>query len=266
MRCTAFCQAASYRLNAISSYFRSNGYLVKPYRKVLHITPITKQGDIFIFSYGCSVAWGLKKNAETQLLKQLETFSTNLLPTMEVDRFVYKYGDHTEMMTHDRFNTDIIILESDSVPLKLAISYGLAQSVQLESYESAVQKNIEANAHLPEQLAEHGAIRLSQKAISKRMGEIFIARSSINLNSEYLSAPEYFWEYPSLETYYSMSEKFLDINRRVATLNQKLDVLHELFDMFVAQLQYKRSNILEMIIIILIFIEIAISVFSMKFH
>lgn len=264
MRCTAFCPTENYHLSAISSYFRSNGYSAKLYRKVLHITPPTKIGDIFIFSYGCLVIWGLKKSDEDALLKQLQPFSAKLLPSIEVDRFVYKYSDHTEITTHTRFNTDIIFLESDSVQLKLAISYGLAQSIQLESYEGTVQKTIDANSYLPEQLSKQGSIMLSQKAISKRMGEIFIARSSINLNSDYLSAPEYFWEYPSLETYYTMSEKFLDINRRVAALNQKLDVLHELFDMFTSQLQHKRANFLEMIIIVLIFIEIAISIFTMK--
>ena len=87
------------------------------------------------------------------------------------------------------------------------------------------------------------------------MGQIFLARSSINLNSEYLAAPEYFWEHPSMEDYYNMSEKFLDIQRRVSTLSQKLDVLHELFDMLSSQLQHRHANILESIIILLIVVE-----------
>lgn len=264
MRCIVFCPTESYRLAAIASYFRSHGYSVKLYRKVLHLTPPTKNGDIFVFVYGCLVTWGFNKTEEKLLLKQLEPFSVNLLPSIKINRFVYKYGDHTEMTTHERFNADIIILESNTAQLKLAISYGLAQSIQLELYESAVQKTIDANSHLPEQLSKQGTIKLSQKAISKRMGEIFIARRSINLNSDYLAAPEYFWEYPSLETHYTMSEKFLDINLRVTALNQKLDVLHELFDMFTSQLQHKQASFLEMIIIILIFIEIAISIFTMK--
>jgi uncharacterized Rmd1/YagE family protein len=68
------------------------------------------------------------------------------------------------------------------------------------------------------------------------MGQIFLARSYINLNSAYLTAPEYSWEHPSFESYYNMSEKFLDIPKRVSTSNQKLDVIHELFDMLTSQL------------------------------
>lgn len=259
MRCVSFCPTESYRLAAIAGFFRTKGINVKQYRKVLHVSYPPKEGDIFIFSYGCLVTWGLSRTEEKQLLEQLIPFSINPFSSVEIGRFVYRYGDRTEMATHERFNIDIIVLESESIQLKLAISYGLAQSIQLESYEGAVQKTIEQNTHYPEQLAKNGYISMSQKEISRRMGQIFLARSSINLNSEYLAAPEYFWEHPSLEDYYNMIEKFLDIPRRVATLNQKLDVLHELFDMLSSQLQHRHSNMLETVIILLIFVEIIIS-------
>lgn len=264
MRCISYCPTENYKLSAIAGFFRAQGYNVKQLRKVLYLTHPQKTGDIFIFAYGCLVTWGLKKNEEKALLEQLMPFSINPLPTIELSRFIYRYGDYTEITTHDRFNVDLIILESDSVQLKLAFSYGLAQSIQLESYESAVQKTIEENAHFPEQLAKKGFIALSQKEISKRMGKIFLARSSINLNSEYLAAPEYFWEHANLEDYYNMSEKFLDIPRRVSALNQKLDVLHELFEMLSTQLQHRHANMLEIIIIILILVEIIISLVVIK--
>jgi uncharacterized Rmd1/YagE family protein len=264
MRCVSYCPTESYKLAGIAAFFRSQGYVVKQYRKVLHIARPSKTGEIFIFAYGCVVMWGLKRSEELHFLDQLKPFSINLLPMFEIARYVYRYGDHTEMATHDRFNVDIIQLESDNIQLKLALSYGLAQSIQLESYEGAVQKTIDENTHYPEELAKYGAISLSQKSISKRMGQIFLARSSINLNSEYLAAPEYFWEHPIMETYYAMSEKFLDIPRRVSALNQKLDVLHELFDMLTSQLQHRHSSLLETIIIVLILVEIVISLVVMK--
>lgn len=263
MRCISFCLTASYRLAPIAGFFRSNGYNVKQYRKVLHISYPNKECNIFIFSYGCLITWGLTQKKEKELLKQLKPFSNkSLLPGIEIGKFIYKYSDRVEMTTHERFNIDIITLESDNPQLKLAISYGLAQSIQLESYESKVQKTIEKNEHFPEKLAKKGSIPLPQKEISKRMGQIFLARSYINLNSEYLAAPEYFWEYPNFEDYYNMSKRFLDISRRVATLNQKLDVLHELFEMLTSQLQHRHSNMLETTIILLIFFDIIVTLAS----
>lgn len=266
MRCVSFCPTESYHLAPIAGFFRSTGHIVKQHRKVLHVFYPSEEHDIFIFSYGCLVTWGLDHCKEKQLLEKLQPFSVNPLPTVETGRYVYRYGDQVDMATHERFNVDIIVLESESPQLKLAISYGLAQSIQLESYESGLQKTVDQNTHYPEQLAKTGSIALSQKEISRRMGQIFLSRSSINLNSDYLVAPEYFWEHPSFEDYYNMCKKFLDIPRRVATLNQKLDVLHELFNMLTTQLQHRHSNILESVVIILIFVEIVISLVSKIFH
>lgn len=265
MRCVAFCTADSYRLSLMQTFFKNKGYAVKQYRKVLHISLPFKLGDAFVFSYGCVVIWGLRRNDSCDFIKQLESFAVNPLAQIESDHFIFKKSDHTEITTHERFNADLIYLESESVQLKLAISYGLAQSIQLESYEASVQKSIDENASFPLQLAKKGNIFLSQKKISKRMGEIFLARSSINLNSEYLEDPEYFWEHPSEEIYYSMTKKFLDIPRRVSALNQKLSVLHELFEMLTGQLQNKNANILEIIIIVLILVEILISLITLHF-
>jgi len=96
------------------------------------------------------------------------------------------------------------------------------------------------------------------------MGEIFMVRSSINLNSEYLDVPEFFWRNPHLEPFYVMTKKFLDIPSRVMALNQKLDVLQELLNMLNSQIQHRQSSLLESIIIMLILIEIVISL--IRFH
>lgn len=97
------------------------------------------------------------------------------------------------------------------------------------------------------------------------MGEIFIEMSSVNLNSDYLDVPEYFWRFPSLENYYAITEQFLDITRRVTALNQRLDVLHQFFDMLTGQLQFQHSTKLEVVVILLIFIEIVVNLMQWFF-
>jgi required for meiotic nuclear division protein 1 len=259
MRCVAFCTADSYRLGPIATFYKAKSYGTKQYRKLLHITIPKSDKEIFIFSYGCLVTWGLHRTEELALVKELEAFAVKPLSPIESDYFSFKYANNTEMVTHERFNADMILLESDSSAIKLAISYGLTKSIQLESYETAVQKIIEKNQPSFTDLAKKGTIALPRGEIPKRLGEIFVARSQINLNSEYLEAPEYFWEHPSLENYYNITEKFFDVRRRVAALNQKLNVLHELFEILTTQLQSRHSNFLEWIIILLILVEIILS-------
>lgn len=261
MRCTSFCTAKSYNLNAIQSYFKSHQYTVKLYRNVVYVTRSTRYKEIFFFPNGCFVCWGLLQHEEKQILEIMRNFSENPLEKVEKDFFIYRLGDTTKIYTHDRFNVDIIILESDSPQIKLAISYGLAQSIKLASYEESIKKTTRENERVPEQLAQRGKIYLSRRAIVKRMGEIFLERSSIILSSEYLESPEYFWDYPNLEYYYIMTEKYLDFRRRVGALNHKLDVLHDIFDVLMSQLQHRRASMLETIIIVLIAAEIIINMF-----
>jgi len=260
----SFCTAGSYKLNGIADFFKSKQYTVKLYRNVLHVTKSNRPQDLFFFYNGCFVAWGLTGRQEQQIIEQIKDFSQDPLEKVESDRFVCQLGQETTLMPHERLNVDIITIEAeeaDNIQIKLAISYGLTQSVKLESYEESIQRTIAINSFIPNELAKKGRISLSRRAISKRLGEIFLERSSVNLKSDYFDVPEYFWRYSNLENYYIMTEKFLDIPKRVAALNHKLDVLHEIFDMLNNQLQHRYSSMLETVIILLIFIEIVLNLF-----
>lgn len=264
MRCVAYCTATSYKLNAIADFCKAKRYLVKFSRNVLHVTKQGASWDLYFFYHGCFVAWGLKKIQERAYLEQMKNFEIDSLEFPEVSYFTFRLGQGTKIIPHSRFNADVIILntdEAENTQVKLAISYGLAQSVKLEAYEESIQKTINYNQQIPIDLAKFGKISLSRRAISKRMGEIFLERSVVNLTSESFDVPEYFWQYPQLESYYVMTEKFLDITKRVNSLNRKLDILHELFEVLNNQLQHRYSSMLETIIILLIAIEIVLTFF-----
>lgn len=262
LRCGSFCTADSYDLLGIASFFKKKGYFTRISRDFLHVSNLKKTGDIFFFSYGCFVTWGFTKTFEDKLVEYAKEFSIHPLKVIETDYFYYRYGDETTLDTHEKSRIDIITLDSEETPIKIAIAYGLAQSIKLEAFEEAIKEAIKANQHLPEEIASRGTVSLTRRAIFKRMGEIFIARSSININIEYLDAPEFFWRNPTLEPFYIMTKKFLDIQNRVMALNQKLDILQELLDILNSQVQHRHSSLLEIIIILLIAVEILISLYQ----
>ncbi|OGT56003.1 MAG: hypothetical protein A3F43_00100 [Gammaproteobacteria bacterium RIFCSPHIGHO2_12_FULL_42_10] len=262
--CVSFCTAASYDLLGLMNHFKKRGYFTRLSRDVLQVTHTKRQGDLFFFNFGCIVAWGFKKHYTDKLLEGVKSYAMQTLVMLETDHFYYHYGDVTTIDTHEKLHVDIITLDSEDAMLKLAISYGLAQSIKLASFEEAIKETIKKNSALPEEIVTKGTISLSRRSIFKRTGEIFIARSSINLNIEYLDAPEFFWRNPTLEPYYITMKKFLDIPSRVLALNQKLDVLQELLDILNSQVQHSHSSMLESIIILLIVVEIVITLF--QFH
>lgn len=263
LRCISLCTADSYDLIGLAAFFRKKGYFTRISKDYLHVSNLKRQGDIFFFNHGCLVCWGFKRNFEDKLVEYVKDYSLHTYRHIETDHFFYRYGEETTIDTHERLRLDIITLDSEDAQIKLAISYGLAQSIKLEAFEEAVKDAIKKNGHLPEEIASRGIISLSRRAIFKRIGEIFLARSSININIEYLDAPEFFWRNPSLEPFYIMIKKFMDISSRVMALNQKLDVLQELLDILNSQVQHRHSSLLESIIILLIAVEIIISLFQL---
>lgn len=192
LRCVSFCTAGSYDLLGLASYFKKKGYFTRLSRDVLHVTNLRRPGDIFFFNHGCFVSWGFKKSFEDKTVEVVKQFSVRPLENIETDYFLYCYGESISIDTDEKYRMDIITLDSEDAVIKLAISYGLVQSIKLEAFEEAMKEAIKKNSYLAEEIASNGVISLSRRAIFKRIGEIFIARSSINLNIEYLDAPEFF--------------------------------------------------------------------------
>lgn len=113
---------------------------------------------------------------------------------------------------------------------------------------------------IPERMAIDGKIRLKRTAITKRIGQLFVDRASINLHSDILDHPEFFWEDDEWLSLYLRAAKYLEIDRRAEVLNKRLDIIKELFDMLASELHNSHSNKLEWIVIILIVMEVVFQI------
>lgn len=253
MRCIAYCTATAFDMNGLINYLKSK-YSVTRFREVLHIQLNPNlDSDIFFFPYGSVVCWGLNESQEKDLLSQIRQFEVEHVESVEDDIFSYEYGIPG---SHPKIEEDELILPDRVALTKLGFSHGMAQSVKLAVFEHTIQKTIHLTRDLPEFLAEKGNIQLSRKDIRRMMGRLFIDRSSINLHQELLDTPEFFWEHSELEPYYALMAHYLDRERRVSVLNQRLIILQELFDMLAAELNHQHSYRLEWTIIGLIVIEV----------
>lgn len=261
MDCRAYCTASAYKMKPLYEELRHH-YKATNYRDVIHIEVKHDglSGNVFLFSFGATVYWGIPKDKELAIIDSLQKFSENPLQEFETDEFTYIYGE-TQKVAEDE-----IVLPNTDILTKLAISYGVAQSVKLGTFENSLQKTFNKTRQIPEDLAKNGKISLSKNEIRRKMGELFIERNSINLHADVLDIPEFFWEYPELEPLYRMIANYLDISTRVEILNQRLDVIHELFQMLDTELKHQHSSRLEWIIICLIVIEVIVSLSHYVFH
>ena len=261
MRCSGYCTASSYDIPRL---FQTLGKLgpVQLYKDTLHFQMREEKkirGDIFYFSYGAVVFWGLSQEEERRFLNDLKEYERDPSPRTE-DEFSYIYGDPMKI------EEDEIILQNKETLPKLAVSHGIAQSVKLIVFEERIFKTYEATKWLPLELSTKGKISLSRKAISQKMGELFIERSTININTEILDTPEFFWEYPELEAFYRKTASYLEVTKRADALNRRLNVIHELFEILRNELNHQYSSRLEWTLIVLIVIEVVLAVLRDLFH
>lgn len=267
MECLSFCIAKHIDLNKLDQFVKhsSDEFNATKARDVIKINPRNHMNHtIFIFKNGTVVSWGMKRY---QIHKYLETIKHLIDKPISIsvhDEFNYTISDRTSIEPHDFFDVDCLTIEDDSDELKLGLSYGFSQSAKLQYFETIIDALIEKYNPMLQTLSQTGEMPISRNQMQRVIGEILGAKSEMNLISNFLYHPKYFWQHPTLEEDFIMLERYLHIQRRVNAINHRLDTLNEIFEMFNGYLENRHGHHLEIIIIILITIEIIIGI--LKFH
>jgi len=211
-------------------------------------------GEAWLFNYGVLVCWNLASEERKQLCLDLSALTPG--PSELVIREEYRYAIDQEQGF--RIKHDIIYLDKPESLIKLALSHAFAQSTKLQVFEGRAQNVIQENKSISRDLAEKAKIPHSRRKLAKLRGQLFETSSDISLHFNLLDTPEFFWDYPEVESYYLSLNKYLDVKPRIEILNHKLATIHEMLDMLASEQHHKHSAFLEWVIIILIAIEIVI--------
>ncbi|MFI4962559.1 MAG: RMD1 family protein [Legionellales bacterium] len=267
MECLSFCVAKTIDLSRVDNHFKNSPILYSSVktRDVVKLSPRDNiDHTVFIFKNGTVVSWGIKRHQMIEYLNTIKKLINKPVGILVHDEFHYQIADKTSIEPHDYFDVDIMTIEEDSDEIKLSLSYGFSQSVKLQYFETIIDGLIEKYNPMIQRLSHKGEMPITRTQIQQVIGEILGAKSEMNLISNFLYHPKYFWQHPTLEEHFSMLERYLHIQRRANAINHRLDTLNEIFDMFNGYLQNRHSHNLEIIIIVLITIEVIIGV--LKFH
>eukprot|EP00929_Paragymnodinium_shiwhaense_P120413 TRINITY_DN92353_c0_g1_i1.p1 TRINITY_DN92353_c0_g1~~TRINITY_DN92353_c0_g1_i1.p1 ORF type:complete len:1242 (-),score=238.72 TRINITY_DN92353_c0_g1_i1:18-3743(-) len=241
---------------------------------------------VFAFRFGSIVTWGMHPDElrrVRRLVRRCAQFqgSSGSLPDVDVQQDYMSFevpppssseteeqkeeeSDDDEESIAPSIKEDRIVLNSRSLDEALGYSYALAQSVKLAVFEDTVDSAIERARNIPEALAQYGEVTMDDSLVKKQVGEIFVTKCSMTLQSDILDTPEIIWENDRYDGKYNYCRKYLEIPKRVDILNQRLQVLTDIYSFLQAQLEVQHANDLEVIIIILILVEILIEIFHMS--
>lgn len=207
-----------------------------------------------VFAYGAVVHWHISPERQSKLHQLLLDHAEKPLPAQEEDHFTFALDCPTTRIVEDH-----IEIESSDPMLIFSLSQGMAQSIKLASFETHAINTINNTSYIPKSLADKGKITLNGNDIAKIRGQLFLTKSDIILNYDLLDTPDFFWEYPEYEEFYSLTAKYLEIPQRTEVLSKKLETIHELFEMLADEQKHRHSSRLEWIIIWLIAFEILMS-------
>lgn len=214
--------------------------------------------EVFLFEYGTVVIWGMTTQEEKRFLKELAKFETDKLgkDEIETEEFNFYYTREYQARIYNDF---ISLRDKKNYMIKLAIAHGLSQSVKTSLFEDLVDNTIDDTKDIPAQIASSGKINLNKKQINMQIGELFILRISIHLQGSVLDAPELMWAEPQLDPVYQAVRSYLEMDQRVGLLTERLNVIGDLLAVLKDQLTVTHGELLEWIVIILIFAEVVVA-------
>ncbi|XP_037092687.1 required for meiotic nuclear division protein 1 homolog [Pollicipes pollicipes] len=234
---------------------------------VLHVAARYTLGaeprEIYLFREGTVVFWNvpeLERRSVLDFLRQFEEGSYDSATVEEEsDSMPYSY---TEVFNKTRLVNGRILLNMEgSTDLeKYAFSNAMALSVKLGIWESALETYIDSIKHVTEELRKGGRIIMKKEEVLKKNGELFGLRHLINLSSDCLDTPDFYWDKDNLESLYQKTCNHLNIAKRTRVMNEKLNHCVELADLLTSNLQDQHHVRLEWMIIALIMVEVGFEV------
>ncbi|CAK4000600.1 sporulation RMD1 [Lecanosticta acicola] len=223
--------------------------------------------EVFLFEYGVAVLWGMTVKEEQRFLKEISKFEQEKLgkDDVQTEEFNFYYTREYQARIYNDF---ISLRDKKNYMTKLAISHALAQSTKTSLFEDLVDATISTTQGIPSQIATTGRINLTRKEINMQIGELFILRINIHLQGSVLDAPELMWAEPQLEPVYQAVRSYLEMDQRVALLQERVSVIADLLAVLKDQLSHTHGEYLEWIVIVLIAAEILVAAINIvvDFH
>lgn len=161
---------------------------------------------------------------------------------------------------------DRIILSREDEKYGEILAILLAQSLALEAYERKVDKLLIEFSQTFHNLS-FTFKRLFSPGISKIINEIqktISLHQDLIANLEILDKPEAAWEKKEYNDLYFTFSQELELPERISVLEQKISLLKDHMTTILEIINARRLEILELIIIILIFISIIQGIFYLK--
>lgn len=220
--------------------------------------------DIFFFREGSVVLWNCNEIESNNVLSFLRSFEKDsylrFLVKNESEVMPYKLTEEENAVA--KFKNGQIFLTDDEQNFlqKYTFSNAIATSTKLGIWEANLERYIESMEYLTEDLKKGRKLKISRAEVLRKTGELFALRHMINLSSDLLDTPDFYWDREELENLYVNVCNYFSIPRRTKVMNEKINHCVELAELVSHNLNDAHHIRLEWMIIILIMVEVGFEI------
>lgn len=206
---------------------------------------------IYLFKYGVACFLNMNEAAINAFLERIAPFCKNPFENKLREEFHIKTN-----ATEYKFGyNEIEIINADVEMLRL-IMLNVSQSVALSYYSEQTNKLLEETNLHTQVLEKRGHLDIRGRSLKRYIGKTLLLKNRIVENLYIFDSPPEVWESETLNKIDIGLKRTFDLQERFRNIQDGLHIVSENLELFKDIMQARKSNLLEWIIIILIFVEV----------
>lgn len=221
--------------------------------------------ELFIFREGSFVVWNVSDLEIRNILSFVQNFEihpySESIVKNETEVMPYTYSINSNRTSLLQNGNICLTQDEEKTALdKYTYSNGMIASVKLGVWEALLDEFIESIEPVTVDLKLGKRITITREELLKKTGELYALKHRINLSSDLLDVPDFYWEREELEHLYLNTVRYFSVPKRTKVINDKLNHCIELVELLSSHLSDKHHVRLEWMVIILIAVEVLFEV------
>lgn len=222
------------------------------------VLELAKNEFVAVTKFGAISFWNVKESLIREFLQEIAPYAASSQERYHhTDTLIVFLGAPKERVTFEELYLTDRELTVDQIKI---ISYVSAQSVALDRYEEEIDKRLKDLGKVVENLKSGGKTSFTEKDLLRQVGNVLSVKQNTVSSLSLFDKPDETWERPELEQLYDRLRSEYELRDRFDVLNEKIDFLSENNTTLINFITSRKSNALEIIVIVLIVVEIIIFV------
>jgi uncharacterized Rmd1/YagE family protein len=210
-----------------------------------------EESFIYVFKYGVVCLLNVSPETSEQFFTSIATFCKNLFDQKLSEEFQIETNAAQNKFGYNKI--EIVHAETDILRL---IMLNVSQSVALDYYSDLTSSLLKETNEQTLNLERKGSLRISGTHLKKFIGKTLNLKNRISENLFIFDSPPETWEDEHLHKIDLGLKKTFDLQERFRTIQEGLQIVKENLELFKDIMQDRHSNLLEWIIIVLVFAEV----------